>query len=640
MANYPQLDDCSGVWTLKEVHDAVAGGYWRNAGSIGLIGGVGAAVTVDQIKMSTAANSTDFGDLTVAREGMTGMSSFTRGVFGGNQSDTTVIDYCNFSSAGNFADFGDLTEAVGTFGGAASSSTRGIKGGGDTGPSITNIIDYITIASTGNALDFGNLTAARTTSNASNPTRALFQGGSEPGASNRIDFITIANTGNASDFGDLVATNRSGTGGVTSSTRSVMMGGVDPDGESTTTQFLTIASQGNATEYGDLTRAEQNAAGLSNSVRGICAGGQTPSNTNVIDFFTISVGGTAVDFGDLSAAGTMGGGTSNAHGGLNDGYQGTRFVNSPTGGPVPRGVPLGTIGLFNAGEISAGTNVMDFINIASTGNATDWGNLSAANANGGATASETRYVTNGNNTASLDMNYVEFASKGNTALFGDLTVRRHVGGTGGNKTRGIMYSGFNPDNSRGDTADGACNVIDFITYASLGNATNFGDANVASFFAGGCSSATRTLKFGGISEGPATLTDSIEFVSTASAGNGADFGNLIAANQSPTLGPISNSTRGVVAGGKTPGFDNVIQFVTLASEGNATNFGDLTSARSHPGGACSSIRGTFAGGEEPSVVNRIDFVTIASAGNAADFGDLTITVSRHGGNSNGNGGLS
>ena len=67
MANYPQLDDCSGVWTLKEVHDAVAGGYWRNAGSIGLIGGVGATVTVDQIKMSTAANSTDFGDLTEAR---------------------------------------------------------------------------------------------------------------------------------------------------------------------------------------------------------------------------------------------------------------------------------------------------------------------------------------------------------------------------------------------------------------------------------------------------------------------------------------------------------------------------------------------------------------------------------------------
>jgi len=152
--------------------------------------------------------------------------------------------------------------------------------------------------------------------------RGLF-GGSDPEL-NTIDYITIANTGNAVDFGDLVTTNRSGTGGITSSTRSVHVGGVDPDGEATTTQFLTIASQGNAIDYGDLTRAQQNAAGLSNSVRGICAGGETPSSSNVIDFFTISVGGTAVDFGDLSASGPMGGGTSNAHGGLNDGYQGTR----------------------------------------------------------------------------------------------------------------------------------------------------------------------------------------------------------------------------------------------------------------------------------------------------------------------------
>ena len=36
MANYPQLDDCSGVWTLKEVNNAVMGGYWREAGSRGI----------------------------------------------------------------------------------------------------------------------------------------------------------------------------------------------------------------------------------------------------------------------------------------------------------------------------------------------------------------------------------------------------------------------------------------------------------------------------------------------------------------------------------------------------------------------------------------------------------------------------
>ena len=82
-----------------------------------------------------------------------------------------------------------------------------------------------------------------------------------------------------------------------------------------------------------------------------------------------------------------------------------------------------------------------------------------------------------------------------------------------------MYSGFNPDNTRGDTADNSCNIIDYITYASLGNATDFGDANLSSFVAGGHSSSTRTLKLGGIAEAPATHTDSIEFVTTASTGN-------------------------------------------------------------------------------------------------------------------------
>ena len=39
MANYPQLDNARGVWNLREVYDAVMGGYWPNANAIGLFGG-------------------------------------------------------------------------------------------------------------------------------------------------------------------------------------------------------------------------------------------------------------------------------------------------------------------------------------------------------------------------------------------------------------------------------------------------------------------------------------------------------------------------------------------------------------------------------------------------------------------------
>ena len=39
MANFPQLDDTVGVWKLKEVNNAVMGGYWRNAGAKGIVAG-------------------------------------------------------------------------------------------------------------------------------------------------------------------------------------------------------------------------------------------------------------------------------------------------------------------------------------------------------------------------------------------------------------------------------------------------------------------------------------------------------------------------------------------------------------------------------------------------------------------------
>ena len=39
MANYPQLDNASGVWNVREVYDAVMGGYWPNANAFALFHG-------------------------------------------------------------------------------------------------------------------------------------------------------------------------------------------------------------------------------------------------------------------------------------------------------------------------------------------------------------------------------------------------------------------------------------------------------------------------------------------------------------------------------------------------------------------------------------------------------------------------
>ena len=159
MANYPQLDDCSGVWTLKEVNDAVMGGYWREAGSRGIFSAGRYSPSdiniIDFVTISTTGNATDFGIHTTARRYLGGCASFTRGIFAGGYPATNVVDYITISSTGNAADFGDTTQSRGGLSGF-SNSTRGIFAGGRSAPNNYNIIEYIAMSSTGNTIDFGD----------------------------------------------------------------------------------------------------------------------------------------------------------------------------------------------------------------------------------------------------------------------------------------------------------------------------------------------------------------------------------------------------------------------------------------------------------------------------------------------------
>ena len=49
--------------------------------------------------------------------------------------------------------------------------------------------------------------------------------------------------------------------------------------------------------------------------------------------------------------------------------------------------------------------------------------------------------------------------------------------------------------------------------------------------------------------------------------------------QSDYLWSIASHTRGLCGGGQTPTKINVIEFVTIATTGNAADFGDLTVSR-------------------------------------------------------------
>jgi hypothetical protein len=189
--------------------------------------------------------------------------------------------------------------------------------------------------------------------------------------------------------------------------------------------------------------------------------------------------------------------------------------------------------------------------------------------------------------------------------------------------------------------------IDYVSIASTGNATDFGDLTASKIGMATCGSTTR-LVYGGGYDG--SYTNVIEYLTISSTGDGTDFGDLTLARSSPA--GCSNSTRGIFAAGfhgSSGAVGNNIDYITIASAGNATDFGDVTQSRYRCSGASSSTRATFAGGFAYAndgggaaindTVNIIDAVTIASTGNATDHGDLTAIANVAGG-SNSHGGIS
>jgi len=114
------------------------------------------------VTIATLGDAQDFGDATTSAEGKPGLSSPTRGVFGGGSSPSLLdtIDYITIATLGDATDFGNLTQSR-TGLAAASSTVRGLFAAGTrTAPATnSNVIDYVTIATTGNASDFGDLSA-------------------------------------------------------------------------------------------------------------------------------------------------------------------------------------------------------------------------------------------------------------------------------------------------------------------------------------------------------------------------------------------------------------------------------------------------------------------------------------------------
>ena len=267
-------------------------------------------------------------------------------------------------------------------------------------------------------------------------------------------------------------------------------------------------------------------------------------------------------------------------------------------------------------------NVMDYITIASTGDATDFGDLTVARYNVGGFASATRGVFLGgrketspaSNLCVID--HITISSSGGASSFGDLGIQIQTLAAASNQVRGLVAGGRGPDNS----ATGV-NTIQFVHIATTGDSNDFGELTSPLMGVGAVASPSRVLFAGGYST-PA-LTNVIQYVTIATRGNTADFGDLLAATA--YIRGAGNGTRGLLCGTGAPASGtNVIQYVTIATTGNATNFGDLDASRTLSSATSNSVRGVWGGGANPSRLTQIDYVTIATTGDASDFGDLTL----------------
>jgi len=308
----------------------------------------------------------------------------------------------------------------------------------------------------------------------------------------------------------------------------------------------------------------------------------------------------------------------------------------------------GTRGVMGGGDNPGSpgqTHTIDYINISSAGNAADFGDLTTGGNAGsggreylaqGSQASRTRCIFAGgqgfpspnNETNAVD--YITMASTGNATDYGDLINSTGSHSSFSSETRGVVVAG-------NDAPTGTVNTIQYTTIATTGNYVDFG-GDVPNTNGNGCGVASPTR--GVVNEG-SNDSNTLNYITIATTGvNASDFGDSPYKSRSNQCAG-GNAIRAVFGGGGTPSPGvNSMYYITIAALGNGTDFGDLTAETNGAAAPSSSTRVVFTGGKRANSFSvTCDYVQIATTGNAADFGDLTSARMVMGYGSNGHGGL-
>jgi len=261
-----------------------------------------------------------------------------------------------------------------------------------------------------------------------------------------------------------------------------------------TIQWFQMSTSGTAYDFGDLTVARNYLASAASSTRAVFSGGTSLStygtNVNTIDYVGFDGRQNAVNFGNLSIGRFL-----------------PMFHSSSTRGIIAGGysgsaTPNGTV-----------QSNIEYITIASAGNGTSFGTLTLARHQGGGSGSQTRAVFGGGDTGTPGysatnqntIDYITIASTGNAISFGGLTTSRRGVASCSSNTRSLFFGGID---------SGASTVIDYVTIATTGNAASFGSLSSANY--GGQATSNNIYGYIGFSR-------VISYVTIASTGDTTSF---------------------------------------------------------------------------------------------------------------------
>ena len=307
-------------------------------------------------------------------------------------------------------------------------------------------------------------------------------------------------------------------------------------------------------------------------------------------------------------------------------FDGNQYVNITTDSPTKH--TGGTRGIF-----AGGNDTIDFVNIQSTGNAVDFGNLTQTMFICKCASSRVRGLIAGDRPNANHIDFITIAQKGNAQDYGDLSASREDANGLSDSTRCVFCGG-----GEGGSGNSSVNTMEYVTIANTGNTVDFGDLIEVRSNHATCSSPTRGIIAGGF-KAPGQ-TNGIEYITISTLGNASEFGDLQASSGAYGTSGCSNAVRGIFTMGVIqPAHSNSINFITIATLGDAADFGDVNTSNKYGAGNTASPTRAVFGGDYPSSSNVIDYKEISNDGNAIDFGDLTSGRGHMGALSNGHGGL-